>query len=94
MRDRRLRGTSRPGAEVTAITSRTREGPVAASHPHLRGLTDLTYTQDRARDLAKPPVHAVGVGEGHSDAGLYWAQQGDFTATPQVSSSMKNTRRW
>ena len=42
-----------PGAEVTAITSRTREGPVAASHPHLRGLTELTYTKDRARDLAK-----------------------------------------
>jgi acetyl-CoA acetyltransferase len=27
------------------------------------------------------------VGEGHSGAGTYWSQQGDFTATPQVFSA-------
>jgi acetyl-CoA acetyltransferase len=42
---------------------------------------------ERARDLAKPLVVVEGVGEGHSDAGVYWAQQGDFTATPQVFSA-------
>jgi acetyl-CoA acetyltransferase len=51
------------------------------------GAAYVMTTPERARDLAKPPVHAVGVGEGHSDAGLYWAQQGDFTATPQVFSA-------
>lgn len=44
-------------------------------------------TPDRARDLRKPPVLVAGVGEGHSAAGTYWSQQGDFTATPQVFSA-------
>jgi acetyl-CoA acetyltransferase len=44
-------------------------------------------TPERARDLKQPVVEVAGVGEGHSDAGLYWAQQGDFTATPQVFSA-------
>ncbi|MGI9590767.1 MAG: thiolase C-terminal domain-containing protein, partial [Myxococcota bacterium] len=51
------------------------------------GAAYVMTTPERARDLRKPPVHAIGVGEGHSDAGLYWAQQGDFTATPQVFSA-------
>ena len=38
---------------------------------------------ERARDLAKPPVAVLGVGEGRA-ASPYWSQQGDFTATPQV----------
>jgi acetyl-CoA acetyltransferase len=38
---------------------------------------------ERARDLAKPLVVVEGVGEGHSGAGIFWAQQGDFTSTPQ-----------
>lgn len=42
---------------------------------------------ERARDLAKPLVVVEGVGEGHSGAGVHWAQQGDFTSTPQVFSA-------
>jgi acetyl-CoA acetyltransferase len=41
----------------------------------------------RARDLARPLVVVEGVGEGRSYAGVYWAQQGDFTSTPQVFSA-------
>jgi acetyl-CoA acetyltransferase len=44
-------------------------------------------TPERARDLRAPPCHVLGIGEGHSKAGLYWSQQGDFTATPQVFSA-------
>ena len=33
-----------PGVEVTALTSRTEDGPVADRHPHLRGFTDLRFT--------------------------------------------------
>ena len=44
-------------------------------------------TPERARDRAKPPVRVAGVGEGHSNSGTYWSQQGDFTATPQVFSA-------
>ncbi len=39
---------------------------------------------ERARDLRKPLVEVAGVGVGNSRTGAYWAQQGDFTATPQV----------
>jgi acetyl-CoA acetyltransferase len=42
---------------------------------------------ERARDLRKPPVAVTGVGEGHSGSGVFWSQQGDFTATPQVFSA-------
>ena len=51
------------------------------------GAAYVMTTTERARDLAKPPVLAVGVGEGHADSGLYWSQQGDFTSTPQVFSA-------
>jgi acetyl-CoA acetyltransferase len=40
-------------------------------------------TVERARDLAKPVVEVAGVGLGNSDTGVHWAQQADFTATPQ-----------
>src|SRR5205823_3197390 len=39
---------------------------------------------DRARDLRAPVVEVAGVGVGNSKTRTYWAQQGDFTATPQV----------
>lgn len=39
---------------------------------------------ERARDLRKPVVEVAGVGLGTSRTGAYWAEQGDFTATPQV----------
>jgi acetyl-CoA acetyltransferase len=44
----------------------------------------VTTTVERARDLRQPPVVVAGVGEGTSRAGNHWAQQGDFTSTPQV----------
>ncbi len=42
-----------PDATVTAITSRTETGKVGDVHPHLRGLTDLAFTAEKAVDLAK-----------------------------------------
>jgi acetyl-CoA acetyltransferase len=39
---------------------------------------------ERARDLAKPSVAVLGAGEARSHTGTWWAQQPDFTATPQV----------
>ncbi len=41
-----------PQVKVTAITSRSETGRVADVHPHLRGLTDLAFTAERAVDLA------------------------------------------
>jgi acetyl-CoA acetyltransferase len=38
----------------------------------------------RARDLRQPVVEVAGVGWGASHTRTHWAQQGDFTATPQV----------
>lgn len=42
-----------PSARVTAITSRTESGAVSDVHPHLRGLTPLRFTSEKAMDLAK-----------------------------------------
>lgn len=42
-----------PEATITAITSRSETGAVGDVHPHLRGLTDLRFTADRAVDLAR-----------------------------------------
>jgi len=39
---------------------------------------------ERARDLRRPVVEVAGVGVGTSRTGVWWAEQGDFTATPQV----------
>ena len=39
----------------------------------------------RARDLRRPVVEVARIGSGHvQDTRTHWAQQGDFTATPQV----------
>jgi len=51
------------------------------------GAAYVMTSAERARDRAKPPVWVRGVGEGRSGSGLYWSQQGDFTATPQVFSA-------
>jgi acetyl-CoA acetyltransferase len=51
------------------------------------GAAYVMTTPERARDLRRPPVLAVGVGEGHAESGPYWSQQADFTATPQVFSA-------
>jgi len=51
------------------------------------GAAYVMTSAGRARDRARPPVWVRGVGEGYSGAGLYWSQQGDFTATPQVFSA-------
>src|SRR5437870_12627861 len=42
-----------PEATITTITSRTETGPVGDWRPHLRGLTDLKFTAEKAVDLAK-----------------------------------------
>jgi acetyl-CoA acetyltransferase len=41
-------------------------------------------SSERARDLRKPAVTVAGVGLGNSRTGVHWAEQGDFTSTPQV----------
>jgi len=51
------------------------------------GAAYVMTTPERARDLKQKPCRVLGMGEGHSGAGLYWSQQGDFTATPQVFSA-------
>ncbi len=35
-----------PEVEVTALTSRTEDGPVGERYPHLRGFTDLRFTRE------------------------------------------------
>jgi acetyl-CoA acetyltransferase len=47
----------------------------------------LMTTPERARDLRRPAVRVLGVGEGRSATGLYWSQQRAFTSTPQVFSA-------
>jgi acetyl-CoA acetyltransferase len=44
----------------------------------------VVTSAERARDLRKPVVEVAGVGVGNSRTGVWWSQQGDFTATPQV----------
>ncbi len=51
------------------------------------GAAYVMTSPEHARDLRKPPVHVAGVAEGHSGSGVFWSQQGDFTATPQVFSA-------
>jgi acetyl-CoA acetyltransferase len=51
------------------------------------GAAFVMTSAERARDLRRRPCTVLGMGEGHSSAGLYWSQQGDFTATPQVFSA-------
>jgi len=46
-----------PEVELDTLTSRSQTGPVADAHPHLRGLTELRFTQERAAELAA--VHDV-----------------------------------
>jgi acetyl-CoA acetyltransferase len=51
------------------------------------GAAYVMTTPERARDLRAPVVEVAGVGEGYSGSGVFWSQQGDFTATPQVFSA-------
>jgi acetyl-CoA acetyltransferase len=48
------------------------------------GAAYVMTTAERARDLPQPVVEVAGLGIGNSAAGVHWAEQGDFTATPQV----------
>jgi acetyl-CoA acetyltransferase len=48
------------------------------------GAAYVMTTVERARDLPGPVIEVAGVGLGSSLTGTHWAQQGDFTATPQV----------
>jgi acetyl-CoA acetyltransferase len=51
------------------------------------GAAYVMTSLERARDRRRLPVVVAGVGEGHARTGLYWSQQPDFTATPQVFSA-------
>jgi acetyl-CoA acetyltransferase len=51
------------------------------------GAAYVTTSIERARDLPQRPAVVLGVGEGNSDAGNHWSQQGDFTSTPQIFSA-------
>lgn len=51
------------------------------------GAAYVMTTPERARDLPQPLVSVAGVGEGYAASGVFWSQQGDFTATPQVFSA-------
>lgn len=51
------------------------------------GAAYVMTSPERARDLRQPVVEVAGVGLGTSKTGRYWAQQPDFTATPQVFSA-------
>jgi N-acetyl-gamma-glutamyl-phosphate reductase len=42
-----------PTARVTALTSRTEDGPVADVHGHLRGFTDLRFTKETPDEVAR-----------------------------------------
>lgn len=46
-----------PGVRVTAITSRTSTKPVAETWPHLRGLTDLCFTQETPESVRHLAQH-------------------------------------
>lgn len=51
------------------------------------GAAYVMTSVERARDRPKPVVEVAGVGLGTSETGGHWAQQPDFTATPQVFSA-------
>src|SRR5258706_11099988 len=51
------------------------------------GAAYVTTSVERARDLRQPPAVVLGVGEGYSNAGAHWAEQGAFTSTPQEFSA-------
>src|SRR5215510_13378 len=51
------------------------------------GAAYVTTSVERARDLPQPPAVVAGVGEGFSASGTHWAQQREFTSTPQVFSA-------
>lgn len=48
------------------------------------GAAYVMTTPERAADLPKPLVEVAGVGLGNSFTGTHWAQQPEFTSTPQV----------
>ena len=47
------------------------------------GAAYIMTSLERARDLRQPIIAVLGVGVGNAKSGVYWSQQGDFTATPQ-----------
>jgi len=51
------------------------------------GAAFVMTSRERAADRPHPLVTAAGVGEARAGTGTYWAQQPDFTATPQVFSA-------
>ncbi len=51
------------------------------------GAAFVTSAIDDARSMPHPPAVVLGVGEGYSGSGTHWAQQREFTSTPQVFSA-------
>lgn len=51
------------------------------------GAAYVMTSLERARDLRQPVVEVAGVGLGTSKTGPFWAQQLDFTSTPQIFSA-------
>ena len=51
------------------------------------GAAFVTTSVERARDLPRPPAVVAGVGEGFGASGTHWAEQREFTSTPQVFSA-------
>jgi acetyl-CoA acetyltransferase len=51
------------------------------------GAAFVTTSVERARDLPHAPAIVAGVGEGFSASGTHWAEQREFTSTPQVFSA-------
>ena len=51
------------------------------------GAAFVTTSVERARDLPQSPAVVAGVGEGFSASGTHWAEQREFTSTPQVFSA-------
>jgi acetyl-CoA acetyltransferase len=48
------------------------------------GAAYVMTTVERARDLDRPYVEVAGIGLGNSATGVHWAEQAEFTSTPQV----------
>ena len=51
------------------------------------GAAYVTTSVERARDMPHPPAVVAAVGEGYTASGPHWAQQSEFTSTPQVFSA-------
>ncbi|HEY3831044.1 MAG TPA: thiolase family protein [Acidimicrobiia bacterium] len=51
------------------------------------GAAYVTTSIERARDMPHAPAVVAAIGEGYAASGPHWAQQSEFTSTPQVFSA-------